>query len=113
MDVVYGTLFFTYPSVPFSKVEGFCALCLAIGAFLSWVEDATVQCVALLLQIFGCGYWIVCFSYGILIKDNALIIFSTVLCFFSFFGAFTRGPDYIFKEDPDLETPFWVVTILI
>ena len=38
MDVVYGKMFFTYPLVPFSKIEGAFALFLTIGGFMSWVE---------------------------------------------------------------------------
>merc|ERR1719461_800513 len=113
MDVVYGKLFFTYGRVPFSKIEGSCALCLAIGGFMSWIKDPAIQCVALLLQIFGCGYWIVCICYALLIKDTMLGIVSSVVCSISLGFSLSRGPLYCIEKNSDLAVPFWTVTGVI
>merc|ERR1719330_2149811 len=115
MDAVYGKLFFTYQCVPFSKLEGACALCYAIGGFMSWIEDPTIQMVSLLLQVVGCGYWLICLFYGVLVRDTTLILIIMPSAFLgiSLGAAFTRGPGYVFREEPDLETPFYVITGII
>lgn len=92
---------------------GTCALCLAIGGFMSWVEDPTIQCVALLLQVFGCGYWIICAFYFVMVGQAVWAMIPFILLAISLGSAFTRGPGYVFEEDDSLETPFWVVTGII
>jgi len=113
MDVVYGVMFFTYPGVPFSKIEGTCALLLAIGGFMCWAEDPEVQFIALILSVFGSGYWIVCTMYGILVKDMFLTIMSLVIVVIVLGTAFSRANDYVLKAKDNLTGPFYIIVSLV
>jgi len=98
MDVVYGKMFFTYPLVPFSKIEGAFALFLTIGGFMSWVEDPSTQLIAMLLMVVGSGYWVVCTMYAILIKDTVLAVMSMIIVGLSIGFGYSRVEGYVADE---------------
>ena len=113
MDVVYGTLFFTFGRIPFSKIEGTFCLFMAIGGFMSWVKEPSIQCVALLLQVFGSGYWILCCCYGLMIRDFGLAFMAAFLTFIAFGFSFSRAPLYVIEKNSNLALPFWAISGLI
>lgn len=98
MDVVYGKMFFTYPTVPFSKIEGLFALFLSIGGFMSWAEDPSTQLIAMLLMVVGSGYWIVCTMYAILVKDTGLAVGSIIIVGLSLGFGYSRVEGYVADE---------------
>ena len=48
-----------------------------------------------------------------MIKDLQLALMGVPLVAISLGCAFTRGPGYIFRENEDLETPFWIISGVI